>query len=53
MPLTVGGKLGPYEILAPIGKGGIGEVYHARDTRLHRDVAVSFDEESRAADIAD
>ena len=40
MPLSVGDKLGPYEILAPIGKGGMGEVYRARDTRLHRDVAV-------------
>src|SRR5271167_3829227 len=40
MPLSVGDKLGPYEILAPIGHGGMGEVYRARDTRLHRDVAV-------------
>src|SRR5258707_7043866 len=40
MPLTVGDKLGPYEILAPIGKGGMGEVYRARDPRLNRDVAI-------------
>src|SRR5580658_7977008 len=40
MPLQPGEKLGPYEILAPIGKGGMGEVYRARDTRLHRDVAI-------------
>src|SRR5215475_7937211 len=40
MPLKPGDKLGPYEILTPIGKGGMGEVYRARDTRLHRDVAV-------------
>src|ERR1035438_715352 len=40
MPLATGDRLGPYEILAPIGKGGMGEVYKARDTRLHRDVAI-------------
>jgi eukaryotic-like serine/threonine-protein kinase len=40
MPLSVVDKLGPYEILAPICKGGMGEVYEARDTRLGRDVAV-------------
>jgi serine/threonine protein kinase len=40
MPLFVGDKLGPYEILAPIGKGGMGEVYRAWDKRLHRDVAL-------------
>jgi Tol biopolymer transport system component/predicted Ser/Thr protein kinase len=40
MPLSVGDKLGPYEILAPIGKGGMGEVYRARDPRLNRDVAI-------------
>src|SRR5712691_3041144 len=40
MPLSVGDKLGPYEILAPIGAGGMGEVYRARDPRLNRDVAI-------------
>ena len=40
MPLTAGSRLGPYEILAPIGAGGMGEVYRARDERLKRDVAI-------------
>ena len=40
MPLQSGDKLGPYEILAPIGAGGMGEVYRARDPRLKRDVAI-------------
>ena len=40
MPLSVGDKLGPYEILAPIGAGGMGEVYKAHDPRLKRDVAI-------------
>jgi eukaryotic-like serine/threonine-protein kinase len=38
--MNIGDKLGPYEILAPIGAGGMGEVYKARDTRLDRTVAV-------------
>src|SRR5262245_25081175 len=45
MPLLAGDKLGPYEILAPIGKGGMGEVYRARDSRLNRDVAVKVSAE--------
>jgi Tfp pilus assembly protein PilF len=40
MPLSAGTKLGPYEIVAAIGAGGMGEVYRAHDTRLHRDVAI-------------
>ena len=40
MTLTTGSRLGPYEIAAPLGAGGMGEVYRARDTRLNRDVAV-------------
>ena len=40
MTLTAGSRLGPYEILAPLGAGGMGEVYRAQDTRLGREVAV-------------
>jgi serine/threonine protein kinase len=57
MPLSVGDKLGPYEIIAPIGAGGMGEVWKARDTRLDRIVALKrlksatsgrFEQEARA-----
>ncbi len=40
MTLSAGSRLGPYEILPPLGAGGMGEVYHAHDTRLGRDVAI-------------
>jgi serine/threonine protein kinase len=40
MALSLGSKLGPYEIVAAIGAGGMGEVHRAKDTRLGRDVAI-------------
>ena len=66
MPLPAGTRLGPYEILAPIGAGGMGEVYRAKDPRLGREVAIKvlpasfsqdadrlkrFEQEARAAGI--
>jgi Tol biopolymer transport system component len=50
MPLTPGDRLGPYDIIAPIGAGGMGEVYRARDMRLKRDVALKILPESFATD---
>jgi serine/threonine protein kinase len=40
VPLSIGARLGPYEVLSPQGTGGTGEVYRARDTRLSREVAI-------------
>jgi len=42
MPLPVGARLGPYQVLAPIGAGGMGEVYRARDSKLDREVAIKI-----------
>ena len=50
MPLAVGSQLGPYEIVASIGHGGMGEVYRAHDSRLHRDVAIKVLPAAFAAD---
>ena len=50
MPLAAGTRLGSYEILAPLGAGGMGEVYRARDTKLDRDVAIKVLPESVSSD---
>ena len=50
MPLSAGTRLGPYEIVGPLGVGGMGEVYRARDTKLNRDVAIKVLPEAVAAD---
>src|SRR5678809_537377 len=50
MTLAAGTRLGPYEVLAPLGAGGMGEVYRARDKKLDRDVAIQVLPQSVAAD---
>ena len=50
IPLAAGTRLGPYEIIAPLGVGGMGEVYRARDATLKRDVAIKVLPEAVAAD---
>jgi len=50
VPLAVGARLGPYEVLSPLGSGGMGEVYRARDTKLGRDVALKVLPEAFVAD---
>ena len=49
MPLASGDRLGPYEVVSPIGAGGMGEVYRARDTRLDRTVAIKILPQALAA----
>src|SRR5687768_12750293 len=50
MTLSAGTRLGPYEVLAPLGAGGMGEIYRARDKKLDRDVAIKLLPQSVAAD---
>jgi Tol biopolymer transport system component len=52
MPLAPGTMLGPYEIVAPLGAGGMGEVYRARDTRLDRTVAIKILPQEMSNDVA-
>jgi hypothetical protein len=52
MALSAGARLGSYEVLGPIGAGGMGEVYRARDTRLGREVAIKVLPADRLADQA-
>ncbi len=52
LPLPAGSRLGPYEVLAPLGAGGMGEVYKARDTRLARTVAIKVLSADVSGDVA-
>src|SRR5260370_4673615 len=52
MTLNAGRRLGPYEVIGPLGAGGMGEVYRARDTRLEREVAIKVLPERLAQDSA-
>ena len=52
MTLSAGTRLGPYEVLSPLGAGGMGEVYRARDTRLPREVAIKIVPSELASDAA-
>ncbi|HVE65353.1 MAG TPA: hypothetical protein VNC59_02150, partial [Thermoanaerobaculia bacterium] len=52
MALPSGFQLGPYVVSSPLGAGGMGEVYRARDTRLERDVAVGGDENVLGLQVA-
>src|SRR5262245_62159969 len=51
MPVEAGARLGPYEIVSPLGAGGMGEVYKARDTRLNRTVASKILKAELAGDL--
>ena len=50
MSLSAGTKFGPYEVVAPLGAGGMGEVYRAKDTRLERTVAIKILPKEMSAD---